>query len=1391
MIKGIQISEAVTSSQRRQRLNLFPGRSMSEQAFDYLQDYTEDRLAPLLTGSRPGIVHGLEVSHQQTASGDGMKLPPRPATEAAGFKRSGSQKNTRYGKTAKGSVDAGPRRFAKALSVTPRKLSGGGTRRIDPALNVDLPARSFAERPQPAADFAADELPDKEAPRSDDILRVNPGLAVGPHGEAISLYFPLHVPFASLLLEYRRQNALSRPVSGVFFLTLHRDVARVDASMDVDACRRSEPDPLRDMRLEMVTRLGLQLINASPVLLAQPRLRVANRLLARFTQQSWTKPDSDELPIAMVAVRRNQLLWLDPLAGRYETIADAEYRALLAHTRAAFHTTRPGHRDQRWPRLDFLPAAGQLPSDMLQGLGSDEAPQLLWLPDTIQVDMVPLPASQVDAVIQRELPRGTVRLRPPGRDRLRLMLAIPDRDYRPDLLDLPAADHALEQEVYRRSQTAHESWRQWATQYLRLYHLRKRPDGTDDTTLSERELRALSRPPSIAAPLPASNPDNRDSSALSAQERQQYAIPDPARQAMLLVLDRQGSLAGWRYTNNFSSTGFFDQQIRKRAEMAKVAQLDPLPLPYRYGIPLPPDSYVWHDGTQPPAPETPNDNGLVIQLAETEKFLDTLNKGIETGRRIIDKASDFLLLQRQQLDAQSISFTTLAGGVAGDGSGMQITRWLPQTRWDVAPRAPSDENEETPQVTEDDTALSFSKPLMMNYTPLPSTASTATEETAPLQGALAQGEYLQASPWLSGAWGGFGGNADSPQGDDQQPTQGFVLNDWANVIKTPWLDISSNALLANDASTENLKRVTTPKNPVSSPLFVTANNTFGVLEHVLPVHREYNNAFGGLRDLRDRHTSIYETIKDYIDRLPENPDLAADRVTILALLNERLSTIATQPGTDIKKRAWYLNLEDLKSSNLSPVGENSSGSDGNSNDENDKAIKSRHLFNAGQVLVGDIEELEELLRALRSLFRRLGRLLKESEQRRQRLRKRIDKLQRSLAASDRQRREALSDYALAQRLLMEEWQQVERQYLERRRILQSHQGLFYTRVRETPLSHQLPDPLSLRFGSDSDPVPGCSDTDAMVPDELMPFQEAVMDIPLADWRRLQQHWHLLPGRLRLDGLLQRRAQRMQTRVKLADALEPGLIERSAGRRLQTLYRQNRTVLYQFAQASIAPSRSLAELQRNSSRLLSLEDVLSGPPHHLRKRAEGLRKQLDSAAACLLEQLLKLPPSIRLNWAEEVEENRLRAHLPQTWPLLKQAETDNFDAVRTLVELVQWLFRQLADDASPGSHSAMDNLVRACLLEAASDDPGELLQGRLLLIPGRLRPGISLRLQLNREAQPGMRLQLFDDRQRVVGSVRIEDEDEQGTLAKVVDVWEPDAMLSTRSYAAGFMRLRGK
>ena len=104
--------------------------------------------------------------------------------------------------------------------------------------------------------------------------------------------------------------------------------------------------------------------------------------------------------------------------------------------------------------------------------------------------------------------------------------------------------------------------------------------------------------------------------------------------------------------------------------------------------------------------------------------------------------------------------------------------------------------------------------------------------------------------------------------------------------------------------------------------------------------------------------------------------------------------------------------------------------------------------------------------------------------------------------------------------------------------------------------------------------------------------------------------------------------------------------------------------------------SSLQTQAEAAKVLSLEDLAlaTGP---LRKEAQDLKDQLEHAAYCLLEKINLLPGSVRLQWGQLAEDDRIKVEDVSWWPGLEQAEADDFNAARTVAELISWWFRQLS------------------------------------------------------------------------------------------------------------------
>ena len=466
-------------------------------------------------------------------------------------------------------------------------------------------------------------------------LHVRPGNAIGGDGRPLRLHYRLDMTWPELVAYVKQEHDLKeadRLPDGLYFLHLDRAVELADADNAESACRRAEADPLRDRRLETVSLLGLRLITGDASLLALPPARAANRLCARFLTESPFDTIDGGVPLALLKIAADAPVWFDPLAGRFAASADAPYRTFLAHSQSVLEqfsrdlATTGKPPDAKIPLaqqlgLDYLPAAGPLPAELLSIEAiiepGGEKPGLAFAPQDLQVDLIPVPAATVPAVVARELPRGWVDLAQGRGDRVRLLLAVDDPDYRPNLLDLPRPEEALESELLERSKTAIQAWNDWKSQWLALYQ------------------------------------------GLSDQQKKDLAAP---------ALPTRGGV---------SSEGDFIGGLTARAGMGEIVKQREDALK---GAALPHPYSDWKASPRPPGFQNAElisggPDGLYKQRADLETEIDQLEGELEENFALINLLNDFLGLQRQHLDAITVSFSSLAGGVPGDGSGMNLMRW--------------------------------------------------------------------------------------------------------------------------------------------------------------------------------------------------------------------------------------------------------------------------------------------------------------------------------------------------------------------------------------------------------------------------------------------------------------------------------------------------------------------------------------------------------------------------------------------------------------------------------------------------------------------------------------------------------------------------------------------
>lgn len=575
-----------------------------------------------------------------------------------------------------------------------------------------------------------------------------------------------------------------------------------------------------------------------------------------------------------------------------------------------------------------------------------------------------------------------------------------------------------------------------------------------------------------------------------------------------------------------------------------------------------------------------------------------------------------------------------------------------------------------------------------------------------------------------------------------------------------------------------------PPEPVSAPTFEKASANFGTMRHVEPVRDHFINARINLEALREFATKAPGTGKPLLERVEDYLKAHLKKGEYEKLLSELGVSVGTATGENITEKLTAR----FFSKALPKLGDSGTiNSDKITKSPDDKPweaelipyIHNTHsaLFATGTVMTDDIRTMEALRYALVKVRRDQQQALEKNQAALDELETRIATERSTLTGLEAKRSETLDDYAVAQRLLAEHWAEIEQAYAERKRVIESNVGLYYVRVRETPLSHTLPDPLDLRSGAADDLVPGCPNRATPLTEELLPFMDTLLDIPAGDWAVLSGLSNMLPGRAVLEQMVQKRRQTIA--VKLQQPATTSIAKPNLVALLQT---------HQALQQSIAAKpfsvAALRDMQQQGHKILALEDMLASTIPGLRDPATQLHQRLNAAAGCLLSRLRAIKPSIRLAWADLADDNRLPVENPERWPNLDKAEADDFNNLRTLVELVGWWFRQLDGDASGDSRTALGNFIRACLLLAASDDPQQLLQGQLKTLPTRFRIGELLRLDLNREPAAGNLLHLLDDKQQVVATLRVEDHDNKGTLASIASVISPSIQLTLAMRVTG-------
>ncbi len=1149
-------------------------------------------------------------------------------------------------------------------------------------------------------------------------LTVYPGSGITPSGAIVALQTPLYCSWQDLVNEYLTRRATSE-AAGVYYLTLYQSQSSIDPP-NADPCQRTAFDPTRDTQLVALSSLRLRRLSISVEsvrTLAAHELQ--NTICADRVDADFLSDYPDSVPLALVAFDDGedgaQLLWVSEAAGRYEARRNAGYFTLLNQTQTALTQlmtlrSQASHAAQPLEaflednlHLNYLPAAGQLPLPWLQDIAGIR-PHMTGLPAHLGVDMIPVAMDTLDELLTRHLPRRVIDLTQPAGDRIRLMLAMKRADYRADLLDIPATDSLLESDIYSFFQAAYQRWMEWNEIFLSLYHIDENlvvADGSESgTRLTMDEVSALKLP--VATPYP------------------------------LLPRD------------------LFRQLLNAARRRLELGDDGTLPYPYSKYInddPTPPQSFtdwVTWDGNDYSVPQVtpPEGHGLIGEYAATDKELEQLAEDIQSLRTRLERTRDMLLLKRQQLDSQTVSMAALAGGVAGDGKGLQVARWMPYVNL-TSSGAP----------TEATTSVSAASKESTSQVKVSSTSSVEKSAVAyPVSYATVDTQTYSKYTMTPTA--------------TQTMTPVSMYTPVAVYSPQSAQDISKTSGLELEINQNRLDAMPTPKAPVTEPAYTAKEFNFGVIEHISPEINEYAKAYSGMQD-----------ILDTVDDVFEQDDAAGVRTELERLSAELQETSALESAIRTEAQNYRDNLEGDEASKppLAHV-------------ENLFANQKRYqaLFLAGKTMTRWISVMEgrynTLEKELKQALRRQVTLTSDQEKRKADIRTARISLRQLDSTAD----EALGDYGLAQQLLDEDWQRVYAANEERTRILTTQVvGLYYVRVRQTEVSRRLADPLPLRRGNPKDLVPGCTpDPDADIAEALLPFLQTVREIPLQSWVGMSA----LNGRLNTITDFSYMASLRDARMTRAYAKLP-VVKAS---RSTVSYTQNYTQA-SAAVRSVNDSPAFSTLASDSQKrvaywaaktlpvtgimtpamqvaaVISLEDIQNHSNRRLRTAGRELLEKLEQCQICLQQALSALPGSVRLRWGQLAEDNLLAVETISRWPGLRDAEESSFSTTRTLAALIDWWFAQMSESADTESRQAMRDMIRASVIYASLGNPQEIVRGTVFSPPKKIYPGEQFRITLNRVVMPGRTLQLLTKEQEVAAELTIEENDAQGTRVRITKV----------------------
>jgi hypothetical protein len=390
-------------------------------------------------------------------------------------------------------------------------------------------------------------------------------------------------------------------------------------------------------------------------------------ILQKMLEMESFSGNPDQIKLALIKIKNEKPEWIDKQAGRFLARENPVQFTLMDYWHSIVNARELFRLDgekaiidssvslQNLLDINCLPSAGKFPVQFIDKLAGEEIvktvggeelnlwsrPELKFKPDGLQIEIVPIPENTVQGILQNELNRGVIDLHPGSVDRFRIMVAVNQNDYHPKLMDLPEIDIQLIKNYLIPKQNeaviAHENWEK---AYMGLYGGLK-----NDIKLSEAADKKEEKKKTIEnfASIYFTDISKNSFSGISDEHKTLLRIPKNSAPEPSLIHVALRSLANTKDSRPYT---LVEQLIKKES------------IPNGNTI----DAVVDADGK-------------ISERLDIQEDIEMLENLLLKTNQLIDEVRDYLSLQRQQLDSITVGFSSIAGGIPGDGTGLKLMRW--------------------------------------------------------------------------------------------------------------------------------------------------------------------------------------------------------------------------------------------------------------------------------------------------------------------------------------------------------------------------------------------------------------------------------------------------------------------------------------------------------------------------------------------------------------------------------------------------------------------------------------------------------------------------------------------------------------------------------------------